>query len=88
MSCVISPAFAASITDSPSVGSLGIPEQDLPKLNKSAAEKDWHRLPKKAGGGIQAYFEGFHYIHCLVRFLASALYLVSSLTDSYLARRT
>ncbi|KAK4444361.1 hypothetical protein QBC34DRAFT_309081 [Podospora aff. communis PSN243] len=46
-------------------GSLGIPESQLPLLNKTATEKDWHRLPDDAGGGIQAYFEGFHYIHCL-----------------------
>ncbi|KAK1751046.1 hypothetical protein QBC47DRAFT_83486 [Echria macrotheca] len=46
-------------------GSMGIPESQLPLLNKTAKEKDWHRLPAEVGGGIQAYFEGFHYIHCL-----------------------
>lgn len=49
------------------VGSLGIPETYLPYLNKSVSEYDWHHLPSELGGGIQAYFEGFHQIHCLVR---------------------
>ncbi|KAJ5976687.1 hypothetical protein N7501_000029 [Penicillium viridicatum] len=46
-------------------GSLGIPETHLPYLNKSVSEYDWHHLPSELGGGIQAYFEGFHQIHCL-----------------------
>ncbi|KGO60123.1 Protein of unknown function DUF3328 [Penicillium expansum] len=46
-------------------GSLGIPETYLPYLNKSVSEYDWHHLPSELGGGIQAYFEGFHQIHCL-----------------------
>ncbi|KAK4206802.1 hypothetical protein QBC37DRAFT_300050 [Rhypophila decipiens] len=46
-------------------GSMGIPESQLPLLNKTATERDWHHLPLHIGGGIQAYFEGFHYIHCL-----------------------
>jgi hypothetical protein len=51
---------------STTVGSMGISESQLPLLNKSATERDWHHLPAEAGGGVQAYFEGFHYIHCLV----------------------
>ncbi|KAH8760343.1 hypothetical protein F5883DRAFT_465163 [Diaporthe sp. PMI_573] len=46
-------------------GSMGIPDDKLALLNKSATERTWHRLPSKIGGGIQAYFEGFHQIHCL-----------------------
>jgi hypothetical protein len=46
---------------------MGIPDDKLALLNKSATERTWHRLPSKIGGGIQAYFEGFHQIHCLVR---------------------
>lgn len=43
-----------------------MPEDKLPLLNKTLAEKNWHFLPPELGGGIQAYIEGFHYIHCLV----------------------
>ncbi|KAI1842110.1 hypothetical protein JX266_011643 [Neoarthrinium moseri] len=46
-------------------GSLGIPEDSLALLNKSATERTWHHLPSEIGGGVQAYFEGFHHIHCL-----------------------
>lgn len=46
-------------------GSMSIPESQLPRLNKSATEFDWHYLQPEVGGGIQAYIEGFHYIHCL-----------------------
>ncbi|KAL7954196.1 hypothetical protein V8C34DRAFT_320191 [Trichoderma compactum] len=46
-------------------GSFGFPEEQLPLLHKSSAEQDWHHLPDADGGGIQAYVEGFHYIHCL-----------------------
>ncbi len=56
------------ISPSCAVGSLGIPDSKLALLNKSATEKTWHHLPSEAGGGIQAYFEGFHQIHCLVRY--------------------
>lgn len=45
---------------------MGIPEEKLPLLNKTTTERDWHHLPKELGGGVQAMFEGFHYIHCLV----------------------
>lgn len=46
-------------------GSLGIPEDKLPLFNKSSNERDWHHLPDDVGGGIQAFFEGFHDLHCL-----------------------
>ncbi|KAL6817557.1 hypothetical protein V8C40DRAFT_253314 [Trichoderma camerunense] len=46
-------------------GSFGFPEEQLPLLHKSSTEHDWHHLPEADGGGIQAYVEGFHYIHCL-----------------------
>lgn len=45
---------------------MGIQEEYLPLLNKSTTDYDWHYLPPEMGGGIQAYVEGFHYIHCLV----------------------
>lgn len=34
-------------------------------------------MPPQLGGGIQAYFEGFHYIHCLVSYLESCNHLSS-----------
>ncbi|KAH8898705.1 hypothetical protein GQ53DRAFT_816936 [Thozetella sp. PMI_491] len=46
-------------------GSLGIPDDQLPRLNKSASEEDWRYVPAEQGVGVQAFFEGFHYIHCL-----------------------
>ncbi|KAK2595880.1 hypothetical protein N8I77_013671 [Diaporthe amygdali] len=46
-------------------GSLGIPDDNLALLNKSTTERTWHHLPSEVGGGVQAYFEGFHQIHCL-----------------------
>lgn len=48
------------------VGSLGIPDEKLPLLNKSTTEYPWHHVPSELGGGVEAFFEGFHYLHCLV----------------------
>ena len=69
VSLISSPLCCFSLTlahSTASVGSLGIPEEKLPLLNKTGTEHDWHRLPPELGGGIQAFFEGFHHIHCLV----------------------
>jgi hypothetical protein len=54
---------------------MGIPEENLHLLNKTTAERDWHYLPKELGGGVQAMFEGFHYIHCLVCLTTLAIIL-------------
>ncbi|KAB8276944.1 hypothetical protein BDV30DRAFT_235187 [Aspergillus minisclerotigenes] len=45
-------------------GSTGVPDSKLHLLNKSRAI-DWKYLPNELGGGIEAFFEGFHQIHCL-----------------------
>lgn len=46
-------------------GSTGIPKSKLHLLNKSL-EIDWKYVPEELGGGVQAFFEGFHQVHCLV----------------------
>ena len=46
-------------------GSLGINESKLWLLNKSA-DTDWAHTAPELGGGVTAFFEGFHQIHCLV----------------------
>ncbi|KAJ5909738.1 hypothetical protein N7504_004381 [Penicillium tannophilum] len=45
-------------------GSTGIHDEKLHLLNKSL-EVSWKHLPDELGGGVQAFFEGFHQIHCL-----------------------
>lgn len=49
-------------------GAMGIPVEHLTLLNKTVTERAWHHVPAELGGGIQAMFEGFHYIHCLVSY--------------------
>lgn len=44
---------------------MGIQESDLHLLNKSTST-DWKSVPTELGGGVTAFFEGFHQIHCLV----------------------
>lgn len=46
-------------------GSAGVPDSKLDLLNKSR-DIDWKHLPDELGGGIEAFFEGFHQIHCVV----------------------
>jgi hypothetical protein len=44
---------------------MGIDQDKLPLLNKSTTDYNWHHLSPSLGGGIQAFFEGFHQVHCL-----------------------
>jgi hypothetical protein len=62
-------------------GSAGVPDSKLHLLNKSH-DIDWKYLPDELGGGIEAFFEAFHQIHCVVNILKYPfVYYIFAITD-------
>ena len=69
--CIL-PCLPAYSSDCLIDGAFNVPLEKLTALNKSSLDGDFRLVGSEHGGGVAGLLEGFHQIHCLVRYSLSS----------------